>query len=83
MSILVHLLCNPNDLILQVYLNSDIAEVLTGDLPPDAASSVEQEKSPPSSRRVSFGSESHSSVGYNQDILNTYRELLLCGKTQV
>jgi hypothetical protein len=68
-------------LFFQVYLNSDIAEVLTSDLP---SSSTEQERSPPSSRRVSFGSEQIiSSVGSQQDQLSSYRELLLCGKTHV
>ena len=63
-----------------VYLNSDIAEVLTTDLP---SNETEQERSPPSSRRVSFGSEqTFSSVGCQQDQLSTYRDLLLCGKTQ-
>ena len=70
--------------VFKVYVNSDIAEVLTGELP--VTGSVEEEqRSPPNSRRVSFGSEAQifSSIGSQKDQITAYTELLMCGKTQV
>ena len=54
--------------VFKVYLNTDIAEVLTSDLP---GVHPEQESSPQFPQEQSSGSEAR------------FRELLLCGKSRV
>ncbi|XP_028415776.1 protein transport protein Sec16A-like [Dendronephthya gigantea] len=61
-----------------VYLNTDIAEVLTSDLPED--SYTRRERSSSSSQRVSFAADGQDYSKHDQ--VATYRELLLAGKTQ-
>ncbi|XP_028417276.1 protein transport protein Sec16A-like [Dendronephthya gigantea] len=61
-----------------VYFNTDIAEVLTSDLPEDSYTRREQSFS--SSQRVSFAADGQCHSKHDQ--VATYRELLLAGKTQ-